>query len=512
MSLRVRLGLAAGVAVSFAVVAVAVSAYAGTRSELLSQLDRTIEQLAQPAVQKVMGGPGQSSPGSSVQSSPGSVRTAPGVFSPIVQRRICGGADPDGGAGLDRPGAPPFGGPTGTFTLVCAGGGSYSPKDSIPVDARARALAASGQGEYFTDVNVRSTRLRVLVTGVGSTGALMVALPLTSVDLALAGQKLLLLLIAAGGIALAALLGMLVARTALAPIACFTRQTEAIAARPEMLEHERLTVEGGDELARLARMFNTTLDALARSVAAQRNLVADASHELRTPIATLKANLQLLRDEQRLSTEDRRAVRADMIEELDELTRLVADVVELARGTKLSGESGDVRLDQIAADAVERARRRAPKLSFDVALEPTLVRGEGERIARAISNLLDNACKWSPPGGAVEVVLRSGVLSVRDRGPGFNDEDLPFVFDRFHRARDARSKPGSGLGLAIVRQAAEAHSGFAQADNADHGGALMRVGFGPPLAQGDLDTRIGTERDNGHHDLYGAVRTSPDPD
>ncbi len=432
MSLRVRLGLAAGVAVALAVVAVAVSAYAGTRTELLGQLDSTIRQLYQQDVSRIHGAPGQR------HQSPSPSNQGPGAVQP--GGHICGAnGDPDGGAGLDLPGAPPFGGPTGIFTLVCSGGGSYSYKQAIPVDARARALAASGHGQYFTDVSVKGTPLRVLVTGVGPDGAAMVALPLTDVDNALSSQKLLLLAISAAGIALAALLGMLVARTALAPIARFTRQTESIAARPERLEQDRVEVSGGDELARLARTFNTTLDALARSVVAQRNLVADASHELRTPIATVRANLQLMRDEQRLSAEDREALRADMLDELDELTRLVADLVELARGTKLSGEAGDVRLDQIAAGAVQRASRRAASLRFEVALEPTLVRGDGERIARAVSNLLDNACKWSPREGIVEVTLAAGVLSVRDHGPGFSEEDLPFVFDRFLRAREARS-------------------------------------------------------------------------
>ncbi len=199
---------------------------------------------------------------------------------------------------------------------------------------------------------------------------------------------------------------------------------------------------------------------------AQRNLVADASHELRTPIATIRANLQLMRDEKLLSPEDREALRADVIEELDELTALVGDVVELARGTKPTGEPGDVRLDEIVAAAIERIRRRAPRLTVQETLEPTLVRGEGDRIDRAVTNLLDNAAKWSPQAGTIEVALHDGELTVRDHGPGFHDEDLPFVFDRFHRARDARSKPGSGLGLAIVRQAAEAHGGYVAADNA----------------------------------------------
>jgi two-component system sensor histidine kinase MprB len=346
------------------------------------------------------------------------------------------------------------------------------------------AVARSGHGSFLSDSHVGSTQLRVLTAGVGGRGAVQIALPLTQVDDALRHQLVLLVVIAAAGIALAALLGVLVARTALAPIARFTRQTERIAANPERLERERVDVHGGDELARLAQTFNRTLDALEQSVQAQRNLVADASHELRTPIATIRANLQLMRDEELLSPEDREALRADVIEELDDLTGLVGDVVELARGSKLSAAPGEVRVDEIVSAAVERARRRSPELSIDATLEPTLVYGEGDRIARAVANLLDNAAKYGAGGGRVEIGLHDGVLTVRDHGPGFAADDLPFVFDRFHRARDARSKPGSGLGLAIVRQAAEAHDGFAEAANAPGGGALIRISFGPTLELG----------------------------
>jgi two-component system sensor histidine kinase MprB len=188
-----------------------------------------------------------------------------------------------------------------------------------------------------------------------------------------------------------------------------------------------------------------------------------------------------MRDEKLLSDEDRDALRRDIIEELDELTALVGDVVELARGTKLTVEPGEVRVDEIVNAAVDRARRRAPEMEISASLAPTLVYGEGDRIARAVSNLLDNAAKYAGREGPVEVSLQDGVLEVRDHGPGFKDEDLPFVFDRFHRARDARSKAGSGLGLAIVRQAAEAHGGFVEATNAPGGGALMRVSFGQTL-------------------------------
>jgi two-component system sensor histidine kinase MprB len=142
----------------------------------------------------------------------------------------------------------------------------------------------------------------------------------------------------------------------------------------------------------------------------------------------------------------------------------------------------DVRLDEVVRGTVASARRRGDRLgdvSFELSLEPTIVRGQPDRIGRAVSNLVDNARKWSPAGAAVEVALHDGVLSVRDHGPGFQEADLPFVFDRFYRARDARQLPGSGLGLAIVRQAAEACGGFAEAQNARGGGALLRVSFGP---------------------------------
>jgi two-component system sensor histidine kinase MprB len=492
VSLKARMGLAAGVAVAVAVIAVAVSAYAGTRSELQGQLDTSLSALIHPllvhagvATGPAPGGRGDGDGGApGFQRPPGFARTpgfgaAPGFRGRGLTRNDC-----DQGLGLDNARGGGFGGPQGYVQLVSRAGSvclATGETSKLPVDGSVRSLARSGTGRYFTNVTVGSHHLRVLVQGAGRYGAVQVALPLTQVDDALSHQLLLLGIIAAAGIALAALLGLLVARTALAPIARFTRQTETIAANPDRLDSERVEVHGGDELARLAQTFNNTLDALELSVQSQRNLVADASHELRTPIATIRANLQLMRDEELLSATDREALRRDIIEELDELTALVGDVVELARGVKLGGELAEVRVDQIVSDAVERVRRRAPQLTVSASLEPTLVAGEGDRIARAVANLLDNAAKYGRSGGAIEVTLAAGVLTVRDHGPGFQEEDLPFVFDRFHRARDARAQPGSGLGLAIVRQAAEAHGGFVHAANAPGGGALLEIGFGPTL-------------------------------
>jgi two-component system sensor histidine kinase MprB len=350
----------------------------------------------------------------------------------------------------------------------------------VPVDSRASEIARRGSGEHLTDTSVNGTHLRVLTQGAGERGAVQLARPLDEVDRQLDRVVLVLLLVGAAGVALGAALGALVARTALSPVASFTRRTEELAGDAD--PSQRIHTDRTDELGRLALTFNTTLDALERSVEAQRHLVADASHELRTPIASLRANIQTLEHAERLPAAERESLRADVLQELDELTSLVADIVELARGTKRGELVDDVSVDRIVEDVAARARTRAPDgVTLDVRTEPTLVRGEPERIQRAVSNLVDNALKWSPDGSTIEIELAAGGLSVRDHGPGFAEADLPHVFERFYRADSARALPGSGLGLAIVRQAVEAHGGQAHAANAPDGGALLRVTFGDAL-------------------------------
>ncbi len=135
----------------------------------------------------------------------------------------------------------------------------------------------------------------------------------------------------------------------------------------------------------------------------------------------------------------------------------------------------ELRLDELVADVVERARRRHPAREFRLQSEPALVCGIGSRLDRAVANLLDNAQKWSPPGEPVEVRVAGGGVTVRDHGPGFAEADLPHVFERFYRSASARRLPGSGLGLAIVRQIAEAHGGSVSAEAAPGGGALLRL-------------------------------------
>ena len=291
------------------------------------------------------------------------------------------------------------------------------------------------------------------------------------------------LLLIGGGVLLAGLLGAAISRSALAPIERFVRRTERVTgslntrARPQA----RLEEDGAVELKRLAISFNQTLDALERSIEAQRQLIADASHELRTPIASLRSNIQIFLEAERLPLAERRSLQESIVAELDELTQLVADVLELARGTSPDDRLETVELDLVAREAVDRARRRAPQMEWEVELEPAELVAVPDRVSRAVANVIDNARKWSPPGAAIEVRLHAGVLSIRDHGPGFDERDLPHVFDRFYRAQSARSKPGSGLGLAIVKQAAEAYGGFAKAENAPDGGAIVSVSFGPAL-------------------------------
>jgi two-component system, OmpR family, sensor histidine kinase MprB len=180
------------------------------------------------------------------------------------------------------------------------------------------------------------------------------------------------------------------------------------------------------------------------------------------------------------TAEEREGLQEAILAELDELTQLVADVVELARGSAPSEHTEAIDLSQIVSETVARAERRSPQLEFTVELEPTAIVNAPDRVTRAVTNVIDNARKWSPPSGRIEILLRDGLLSVRDHGPGFDEADLQHVFDRFYRAEQARRMPGSGLGLAIVKQAAEAHGGSARAANAADGGAILRVSFCPP--------------------------------
>ncbi len=489
MTLRARIAAVAGLAVALAVLVAAIGLYVAVRSDLRSEVDKSLSQRAtafMPRASAISGDSGPESPESPSQQD----RLPP----PNGDNPPPGGHD--GGDFPNSVAPAPLGGPSGYVQFVSPNGMVHVPtgqgsSTTIPLTATDKEISRSGKGQTLSDRTIKGVQLRVLTLGSGAHGAVLVARPLTEVNNELSRLLVILAIVGIVGIALAAALGSLVARAALAPIARFTRRTEMLAGGLQL--SERLPDSGRDELARLAISFNATLDALQRSVESQRNLVADASHELRTPIASLRANIQVLADAERLPTEDQASLRADIVSELDELTRLVGDVVELARGAEPKDELHDVSLDEIVRSAVQRAQKRSDA-TFKVNLEPTLVRGEAERIDRAVSNLLDNAHKWSPPEEPIEVDLRDGLLSIRDHGPGFEQADLPYVFERFYRADRARKLPGSGLGLAIVRQAAEAHGGHVEAENAPDGGARVRISFGvviSPTTGGYPQSRVG---------------------
>ncbi|HUH14661.1 MAG TPA: ATP-binding protein [Gaiellaceae bacterium] len=441
MSFRARLTVAAAAAVAVAVVAASALTYVLVRNELRNQVDETLRTRA----------------------------------AALPSLRLLG--DPDGEQFL---GIPPerFGGVAVFTQLVRADGEAITPPRTtaeLPVSERAEQAARGEIDEaFFEEARVLGTHVRILTLPLRDGGyALQVARSLEEMDSVLDRMRRYLLAIALAGIGLAAGLGLLVARAVLAPVQRLTRTAEEVSETRDL--SRRIDTSGTDELSRLAATFNTMLGALEDSARAQRQLVSDASHELRTPLTSLRTNIEVLSRDEALPPGDRELLLRDVTEQLTEMTGLIAELVELARGDQAPREPEDVRLDLVTADAIERTRRNRPGVEFRAELEESPIRGVPLTIERAVSNLLDNAAKWSPPGGEVHVSVRGGEVVVRDHGPGIDEVDLPFVFDRFYRASSARGLPGSGLGLAIVRQVADAHGGTVTAERAEGGGTRMRL-------------------------------------
>jgi two-component system sensor histidine kinase MprB len=437
MSFRTRLALVAAIAVALAVVVASVVVFIVVRNQLRGQVDDALRARAN----QIFSGP-----------------------SPIIE---------DGY--LEIPG-----GPLGSATFeqaVTADGHVYPTRGehgSLPVTHETlEATRKREEGEHFSDAHFQTGEIRVLTVAVRPGIALQIGRNLAEVNRTLHRVTIYLFLIALGGILVAVALGLAVARTALAPVRRLTETAEHVTETGDL--SERIEPGGQDELGRLARSFNTMLAALEESSRAQRQLVADASHELRTPLTSLRTNIEVLATERTLPPGDREKLLGDVVEQLGEMTSLITELIELARAEQHHEEPEDVRLDLLTEGAVERARRNRPNVTFRTALDESFVHGVPSTIERAVANLLDNAAKWSPPGGEVQVGVHGGEVTVRDHGAGIADEDLPYVFDRFYRASSARGLPGSGLGLAIVKQVAEAHGGTVTAEAADGGGTLMRL-------------------------------------
>jgi len=450
LSFRSRLALVAAGAVALAVIAASFVVWFVVRGELYGQLDNALRGRAAEVVSALSNSPG-----------PGSIHPETG---------------PNGQPCLDVGGR--VVGPSAYVQLVRLNGSSIrtcGETGSLPIDGRVREAASGGGNEYFTSARIAGTHVRVL-TVPGQGFALQVSRDMTEVDNTLSRISVVLIIIALAGTAIAGGLGLAVARTALAPVRRLTLATETVRDTGDL--SERIPVAGDDELSRLATSFNAMLAALEESSRSQRQLVSDASHELRTPLTSLRTNIEVLARDRNMADDEREKLLNDVVAQLSEMTALVTELVELARGQTHPQDAEDVRLDLLVGEVLEKARRDYPQVEFVAELQPYELHGVPNTIARAVSNLLDNAAKWSPPGAKVEVAVRDGQVIVRDHGPGIDEDDLPYVFDRFYRAPAARKLPGSGLGLAIVKQVAEAHGGGVAAERADDGGTLMRLRLG----------------------------------
>jgi two-component system sensor histidine kinase MprB len=433
MTFRARLALVAAAAVALAVVAASGVVYLVVRDELYSSVDSSLRN----SMERITTGP----PFPITEGPP-----QPGVFGGYPQ-------------------------------VVRADGVVFRRRGqrlTLPIDDRTIEVARGERGTFLSSGDASETHVRVITFGYPEIPgiAVQIARSLEETDRALDRIKWLLIVIAAGGVLVAAGLGLVVARAALAPVRRLTEATENVTETGDL--SERIEAHGRDEISRLAASFNAMLAALEESSRARGQLVADASHELRTPLTSLRTNIEVLASDRELPPGERERLLSDVIEQLGEMTTLISELMELARGEQPTAQLEDVRLDLVAAEAVERTRRNRPGVSFKTDFEESLVRGVPATLDRAVGNLLDNAAKWSLPGGEVEIAVRGAEVTVRDHGPGIDEEDLPYVFDRFYRARSARGLPGSGLGLAIVKQVAEAHGGAVAAERPDDGGTLMR--------------------------------------
>lgn len=463
LPLRSRLALLTAAAVAVAVAAAALACWFITRDQLTQQLDKSLRQ-------------------------PDIVSFA--VINSTLSQDGCHPSAPSQG---DSPGR--FISTTTSAQVVLANGASCWVQGhiTIPVTEADRQVAAREvpDGEIHT-VTAHGQKLRVFTAPAtfrvnGLPAAVSVARPLSDVTAPLTTLAWLLLAVAGIGVLGAASAGLWIARTGLRPVDRLTQTVEHIARTEDL--NVRLPVEGEDEIARLGQSFNAMTSALASSRDRQRQLIADAGHELRTPLTSLRTNIELLERSEAtgraIPPEDRRALLASVKAQMTELAALIGDLQELNR-PDTAPVLTVVPLHEIAGTALERARLRGPGLTITAELSPWYVRGEAPALERAIVNLLDNAVKFSPPGGTIEVVLRHGRLTVRDHGPGIAPEELPHVFERFWRSPSARSLPGSGLGLSIVARTVHQSGGTITLTRADPTGTLATLHLpGAPTAPPD---------------------------
>lgn len=354
---------------------------------------------------------------------------------------------------------------------------SISGQPALPIDARDRGLAQHGGKSRFRDVTVKKVVYRVLTVALPGGGAAQIARNIDGDNDVLATLDARLALIALIGTLVAASLAWVIARRTVKPIEELTKKTTYVAETQDLAN----PIQSGrrDELGRLAASFNTMLEALHRSREQQKRLVLDASHELRTPLTALRTNIDLLRRARSFDADQRGELLTEADLELRELTDLVAELVELATDTRSDEPVEQIELSDLVDRVVTRHRRRTGREITLELKEPAIVSGRVALLERAVSNLVENALKFSADDTTIDAVVDGSRVEILDRGAGIAPDDLPHVFDRFYRAPAARTLPGSGLGLAIVEQIAQLHAGTITLGPRAGGGAIARFEVPP---------------------------------
>jgi two-component system sensor histidine kinase MprB len=442
MSLRLRLTLVVAVTFALVVVGCTYAAHVSASSRLRAETDQFL-----------------------LQRSARFAHTPPGKFPE-------NGGDGDEGG----PGGPPLADPDAVTQILDAQGRVHSSikgQPSLPIDSHDRQLAQHGGHQHFRDVTVKDVPYRVLTVALPGGGAAQIARNIKGDKDVLATLDARLLLIALGGTILAASLAWAIARRTVRPIEELT-QTATYVAETQDLANP-IEIDRRDELGRLASSFNTMLEALHTSREQQKRLVLDASHELRTPLTALRTNVDLLRRARALDDNQRAELLTETDLELRELTDLVGELVDLATDTRSEEPVQQIELAELVDRVVIRQRRRTGReISLDLN-QPATVNGRVALLERAVSNLVENALKFSPRDTPIEVVVDGSRVEILDRGTGISADDLPRVFDRFYRATTARTLPGSGLGLAIVEQIAHLHAGAITLTPRLGGGTVARL-------------------------------------
>jgi two-component system sensor histidine kinase MprB len=356
-------------------------------------------------------------------------------------------------------------------------------KDEIKKGDQNRAYYRNGTDTDGNAVRVMTRYVAPSVTSSGAAGpnvGLLVAVPLKSTQNTLNELALILLLVSGIGVVGAGAAGLAVARAGLRPVDKLTEAVEHVARTEDLAVRIPVDEDSDDEIARLSRSFNSMTTSLANSRELQQQLIADAGHELRTPLTSLRTNVELLtRSEETgrpIPPADRKALLASVKAQMTELASLIGDLQELSRSEGQRGERVQVvSLQDTVESALRRARLRGPELTITADVQPWYVQSEPSALERAVVNILDNAVKFSPEGGTIEVQLTRGVLTVRDHGPGIPADELPHVFDRFWRSPSARALPGSGLGLSIVARTIQQAGGEVTLAHAPGGGTVATV-------------------------------------